>query len=105
MKISIGTYTDASIGAALPAEQLTEVQAADGSCWAHVAIPEGQTVTAMIVRAEGATPEAIDVRLNPSWVGAVVKVADTAGLSARAGWPRLVLTLVAVPAPDPALPQ
>lgn len=104
MKVSTDTYADgaAPAGSALPAEQLTEVQAADGTCWAHVAIPDGQTVTATIVRAEGATPEAIDVRLNPSWSGAVVSVADTAGLSTRNGWPRLVLTLVALPtAPAP----
>lgn len=102
MKVSTDTYADgaAPAGTALPAEQLTEVQAADGTCWAHVAIPDGQTVTATIVRAQGATPEAIEVRLNPSWSGPVATAADTAGLSTRGGWPRLVLTLVALPAPQ-----
>lgn len=101
MKVSTDTYADGAppAGSALPAEPLTEAQAADGTCWAHVAIPDGQTVKATIVRAQGATPEAIDVRLNPSWSGPVVTVANTAGLSTRTGWPRLVLTLVALPAP------
>lgn len=100
MKVSIDNYANGTRpdGEPLPPEQLTEVQAADGSCWAHVVIPEGKTATASIQRAEDAEPEAIDVRLNPAWEGPVVEAEGA--VSARPGWPRLVLTLVDLPA-DP----
>ena len=101
MKIAHDTYVDGAkpAGDALPAEPLTEVQSTDGTCWAHVVIPEGKTATATIQRAEGDLPEVTDVRLNPSWTGPVVEVGD-AKISARAGWPRLLVTLVALPEPE-----
>ena len=102
MKVAIDTYVDGSkpAGDTLPAAQLTEVQAIDGTCWAHVAIPEGKTTTATIQRAEDALPEPVQIRLNPSWIGPVVDVGAAAAVSARAGWPRLQLELVDLPVED-----
>lgn len=96
MKVSTDNYANGVRPEGEPTtEQLTEVQAADGSCWAHVVIPEGKTATASIQRAEGADIEAIDVRLNPAWEGPVVEAEGA--VSARPGWPRLVLELADTP--------
>lgn len=105
MKVSADNYIDGSKpgGDTLPAEQLTEVQAADGSCWAHIVVPDGMTATAKIQRDADSAPEAIDVRLNPSFAGPVVE-ADGA-VSARAGWPRLVVDFAALPEADPEFPD
>jgi hypothetical protein len=96
MKVSIDNYANGARPEGEPTtEQLTEVQAADGSCWAHVVIPEGETATASIRRAEDAEPEAIEVRMNAAWEGPAVETEGA--VSARPGWPRLVLALASLP--------
>lgn len=74
--------------------QCVEARSADGAVWANVCLDEGEILAdVQIVTAEGADPVSVDIAPNPSGNWLTVPLEPGAQVSARAGYPRLILLL------------
>lgn len=69
-----------------------ELRAADGSAWVHVAPGDADLPTeAQLIQAQDADPVNVQLRANPSGFWPTVELPAGAQVSARPGYPRLVL--------------
>lgn len=70
-----------------------EIRTAGGQVWAQIALDAGEEVPteAQVVLEEGAQPVTVALAANPSGLWATVPLAADAQISARPGYPRMVL--------------
>lgn len=75
-------------------EQQSCVEIRGGQAWAQIALDEGETlpVEGQIIAAEGAEPTTVALTANPSGMWTTVALTEGAEISARPGYPRLVIS-------------
>jgi len=93
MRIAADHYVNgARPSGAIEQQQCVELRAANGAAWANVFLDgEPAPTEAQIIQAEGEEPQTVAIAANPSGAWPTVPLAAGAEISARAGYPRLVL--------------
>jgi hypothetical protein len=78
---------------ALEQRQCIELRTMGGQAWVQIALDEGESVPTegQLIAEEGATPTTVALSSNPSGAWSTVPLAEDAQVSARPGFPRLVL--------------
>lgn len=77
---------------AIEQQACVELRAANGSAWANVFLDGADAPTeGQVVAAEGEEPQTVALMANPSGVWPTVPLSAGAAISARPGYPRLVL--------------
>lgn len=93
MRVAADQYVNGAKPTGEPTQRLcVELRAADGSAWVHVAPGDADLPSeASLIAAEGAKPQMVALVVNPSGFWPTVPLATGAQVSARPGFPRLVL--------------
>lgn len=94
MRIAADQYVDGAqpAGVAATNRLCVELRAAGWGAWVHVAPGDADPPTeAQLIEAEGAKPKTVRLVVNPSGFWPTVPLAKGAQVSARQGYPRLVL--------------
>jgi hypothetical protein len=78
---------------ALEQSMCVEIATMDGAAWAYVALEAGEALPteADLIAEQGASPVRVAVRSNGSGVWKTVSLEPGAEISARPGYPRLIL--------------
>lgn len=93
MRVAADQYVNGAKPAGEASQRLcVELRSADGSAWVHVAPGDADLPTdGQLIAAEGAKPQKVKLTANPSGFWPTVPLLAGAQVSARPGYPRLVL--------------
>ncbi len=93
MRVAADQYVNGAKPEGEPAQRLcVELRAADGSAWVHVAPGDADLpAEGQLIAAEDARPQKVKLVVNPSGFWPTVPLPDGAEISARPGYPRLLL--------------
>lgn len=93
MRVAADQYVNGATPTGKASQRLcVELRAADGSAWVHVAPGDESVPTeGLLVTAESAKPQTVRLTANPSGFWPTLPLPAGAEISARPGYPRLVL--------------
>lgn len=94
MRIAVDQFVDGARPAGpIEQRQCIELRSADGSAWVQISLEGEEPVPAdgKIIAEDGAIPRAVALVANPSGAWQTVPLPPGAQISARPGWPRLVI--------------